>query len=223
MRILVSAALVSKSNVSRFPMRTSLLAALGLCAACSSPNELNDANIAAAIENGGKDPSCVSVVLAASLEIEERNSNAPQMQRPNVYRTRQFNAWNPNERRWLNWQKLVDAGLANDLGQVGRSHFFEIKPEFARHFVYAPNNAGSMYTNVCLGSIDVTSVDSFSIPSDAGAQRTRVDYTWGVDQDNPPPSELTVIFPELATYGQATASLELTSDGWQTTMPAFGY
>ena len=163
------------------------------------------------------------VKLAARLEIEARYSNAPQMQRPNVYRTRPFNSWDPNEERWLNWVRMVEGGLAEDLGQVGKSHFFEIKPEFAHHFVYLPNSAGDKRPYVCLGSIDVTSVDNFSIPSDGGLQRTSVDYTWGVDEDNPPPTVLTDVFPSLALAGQGTASLELTNNGWQASKPAFGY
>ena len=142
-----------------------------------------------------------------------------------------------NEEQTRGWDALTDAGLLQRSSAekkrflVGSKQVndYDLSDKGRSNWKADPSQPG--YGNFCMGTPEVSSIDSYNPPNDSGATQYTVNYHYGISHlpDWASSAEMQTAFPKLGRLNgnqqTATATLNKSDNGWQVsnvTSPAGG-
>lgn len=177
-----------------------------------------------------------AAVLVAGCHTNSVNTSAFQSAINNYYASRQDCLWSQarkfpaqadssDESQTEQYDALTDAGLLKRIpGEkqrflIGskRVNNYDLSDKGRSTWTVDPSQPG--YGNFCLGSPEVTSIDSYSPGADANASQYTITYRYSVSLPGwANTSEIKTAFPRAARDGmgeEATATLVKSQNGWQ--------
>jgi hypothetical protein len=174
--------------------------------------------------------------FAAGCHTNAVNTAAFQSALNNYYASRQECLWSSpmkfpvqadssNEEQTAQFDALTDAGLLKRTpGEkqrflIGSKRVNNYDLSDKGHSTWTVDPAQPGYGNFCLGSPDVSSIDSYAPNNDPNATQYSVTYRYAVSLPSwAGNSEIKTAFPRAARDGhgqEATATLVKSGDGWQ--------
>jgi hypothetical protein len=177
-----------------------------------------------------------AIIVVAGCHTDVLNTAAFQSALNNYYASRQECLWSSpvkfpvqadssNESQTEQFDALTDAGLLRRTpGEkqrflIGSKRVNNYDLSDKGHSTWTVDPAQPGYGNFCLGSPDVSSIDSYAPNNDPSATQFTVTYRYTVSLPGwANSSEIKTAFPRAArdSYGQeATATLVKSNDGWQ--------
>lgn len=186
-------------------------------------------------------PAFIATILTSSLMVagchtNSVNTSAFQSALNNYYASRQECLWgqaikfpvqadSDNEDQTAQFDALTDAGLLKRTpGEkqrflIGSKRVNNYDLSDKGHSTWTVDPAQPGYGNFCIGSPDVSSIDSYSPNNDPNATQFTVTYRYAVSLPSwASTSEIKTAFTQVARDSQgqeATATLVKSRDGWQ--------